>query len=177
MMRGEKVELRARHESDFPVFQAELYNDVQTRARSEGSPWRPVSPTPPKEPDEPSEKAVVFSVVERETQKLIGEAVLWGIDNHNRAAHLGISMLPSAQGQGFGTDVVRVLCEYGFAVRGLNRLQVETLADNDAMLGAAKRAGFTVDGTLRKSAWVYGTFADEVLLGLLVEDWKPASHV
>jgi len=31
-------------------------------------------------------------------------------------------------------DVVLALCEYGFAVRGLNRLQVDTLAGNAAMI-------------------------------------------
>ena len=32
---------------------------------------------------------------------------------------------------------LRVLCGYGFAVRGLHRLQLETLADNTAMVQAA----------------------------------------
>jgi len=32
--------------------------------------------------------------------------------------------------------VVVALCEYGFAVRGLRRLQVDTLASNTAMLAA-----------------------------------------
>ncbi len=91
----------------------------------------------------------------------------WG---SNRAAHLGISLLPAYRGRGFGTDVVRVLCEYGFAVRGLHRLQIETLSDNIPMIAAA-RAGFTAEGTLRHSAWVYGTFADEIILGLLSHEW------
>lgn len=67
--------------------------------------------------------------------------------------------------------MVRVLREYGFAVRGLQRLQVETLVDNTAMIATVRRSGFTVEGTLRRSAWVYGAFADVVVLGLLVEEW------
>ncbi|MGW4221525.1 GNAT family N-acetyltransferase, partial [Streptomyces bacillaris] len=31
---------------------------------------------------------------------------------------------------------------------------------------------FVREGVLRSSAWVLGEFVDEVLLGLLVEDWK-----
>jgi RimJ/RimL family protein N-acetyltransferase len=64
-----------------------------------------------------------------------------------------------------------VLCEYGFAVRGLQRLQVETLVDNTAMIAAATRVGFSAEGTLRRSAWVYGAFVDRVILGLLAEEW------
>lgn len=53
----------------------------------------------------------------------------------------------------------------------MQRLQVETLADNTAMIAAATGAGFRVEGTLRRSAWVYGAFADVVVLGLLAEEW------
>ncbi|MER6583566.1 GNAT family protein [Nonomuraea sp. NPDC001023] len=73
------------------------------------------------------------------------------------------------------TDVVAVLCHYGFVLRGLHRLQIETLADNVAMLRAAGRNGFVREGVLRSSAWVMGEFLDQVLLGLLAEEWKPAS--
>ncbi|MEV4059666.1 GNAT family N-acetyltransferase [Nonomuraea dietziae] len=101
-------------------------------------------------------------------------AALWGIDNHHRSAHIGLGLLPSARGKGYGTEVVAVLCHYGFVVRGLQRLQIETLADNAAMLRSAERNGFVREGALRSSAWVLGEFLDEVLLGLLVQDWKPA---
>lgn len=112
-------------------------------------------------------------MVELDSQELVGAAGLWGIDTHNRSAHLGISVLPDFRGRGFGSDIVRVLCEYGFAVRGLQRLQVETMADNAPMIAAAKRGGFTIEGTLRRSAWVYGAFVDEVILGLLAHEWTP----
>jgi RimJ/RimL family protein N-acetyltransferase len=49
------------------------------------------------------------------------------------------------------------------------------LSDNAAMLRSAERNGFVREGVLRSSAWVLGEFLDEVLLGLLVQDWKPDS--
>jgi RimJ/RimL family protein N-acetyltransferase len=67
--------------------------------------------------------------------------------------------------------VVVALCEYGFAVRGLHRLQVDTLAGHTAMIRAASRAGFVHEGTLRRAAWVNGEFADEVILAMLATDW------
>ncbi|MGW0209499.1 GNAT family N-acetyltransferase [Streptomyces sp. NPDC003233] len=85
----------------------------------------------------------------------------------------GAGVLPDFRGRGFSSDIVRTLCEYGFAVRGLQRLQVETMADNAPMIAAAKRAGFTIEGTLRRSAWVYGAFVDQVILGLLAREWSP----
>ena len=79
-------------------------------------------------------------------------------------------MRPAFRNRGLGTDVLRVLCGYGFAVRGLHRLQLETLADNTAMIQAATRVGFTQEGVLRRSAWANGGFADEVILGRLAAE-------
>ncbi|MEV2275277.1 GNAT family protein [Nocardiopsis sp. NPDC049922] len=178
MLRGSEVGLRARHEDDIPILQAGLYDDVVTHSRSQARPWRPITPGSTASPltvDDKEQGNVPFSVVELDGGALVGTAVLWGIDNHNRSAHIGLGLLPSSRGKGYGTDVVAVLCHYGFVVRGLRRLQVETLADNAAMLRSAERNGFVREGVLRSSAWVMGEFVDQVLLGLLAQDWKPGS--
>jgi RimJ/RimL family protein N-acetyltransferase len=175
MLRGEVAGLRARHDSDVPVLGAELYEDVATRMRADSRPWRPIPPGSPASPyavSGPSDDAAVFSVVRLPADELAGEALLWGIDQHNRFAHIGISLRPAFRGHGLGADVVRLLCYYGFAVRGMHRLQIETLADNAAMIAIATRAGFTREGTLRGAAWVDGAFADEAILGLLAAEWR-----
>ncbi|MCX5372542.1 GNAT family N-acetyltransferase [Streptomyces sp. NBC_00015] len=180
MLKGDKVGLRARHEDDIPILRTELYDDVVNSSRAEGGPWRPITPGS-KDPrlvvDDTEQGNVRFSVVELEGGTLVGTATLWGIDNHNRTAHIGLGLLPSARGKGYGTDVVAVLCHYGFVVRSLQRLQIETLSDNAAMLRSAERNGFVREGVLRSSAWVMGEFLDEVLLGLLVQEWKQDAKV
>ncbi|MEU3093358.1 GNAT family protein [Streptomyces sp. NPDC006967] len=179
MLKGTKIGLRARHEEDIPVLRAELYDDVVNASRAEGGPWRPITPGS-KDPrlvvDDTEQGHVPFSVVELAGGTLVGTATLWGIDHHNRAAHIGLGLLPAARGKGYGTDVVAVLCHYGFVVRGLHRLGIETLSDNAAMLRSAERNGFVREGVLRSSAWVMGEFMDEVLLGLLARDWKADRH-
>ena len=174
MLKGEKILLRARHDSDVPVLEDELYGDVETWSRSDNRPWRPIPPGSPnsqfRQGDDDA-RAEKFSVVELASDELAGDAVLWAIDTHNRAAHIGLSLRPSYRGKGLGADTVAVLCRYGFVTRGLHRLQAETLADNHAMLSAAKRNGFTQEGLLRRSEWVNGEFVDLVILGLLAEEW------
>ncbi|MFI9550866.1 GNAT family N-acetyltransferase [Nonomuraea endophytica] len=176
MLKGNKVGLRARHDDDIAILRTELYDDVVNSSRAEGRPWRPMTPGSKDSrlvvtDEDPG--LVQFSVIELDGGTLVGTATFWGIDNHSRSAHIGLGLLPAARGKGYGTDVVAVLCHYGFVVRGLQRLQIETLADNAAMLGSAERNGFVREGVLRSSAWVMGTFVDEVLLGLLAHEWKP----
>lgn len=176
MIQSGSIGLRARHEGDVQVLQSELYDDIVTRSRADSRPWQPISPGSTHSPyaiHEPSDTAALFSVLELPAQELAGEALLWGIDVHNRTAHLGIALRPGFRGRNLATDVVRALCDYGFGVRGLQRLQIETLSDNLPMIRAATRAGFTVEGTLRRFAWVYGAFADEIILGLLAGEWEP----
>lgn len=174
MLQGETAGLRARQDSDLPVLHAELYDDVATRVQADTRPWRPRPPGGPDSPyrDRGADDAAVFSVVQLDSDELAGEALLWGIDLHNRAAHVGISLRPAFRGRGLGTDTVRLLCRYGFEIRGLHRLQLETLASNAAMQAVAARAGFSREGVARRSAWALGEFADEVLFGLLAEEWR-----
>jgi RimJ/RimL family protein N-acetyltransferase len=174
MLRAGKIALRARAEADVAILHTELYEDVAVRSQADSRPWRPVSAGTAASPyavGEPRDDVAIFSVVELAGNELAGDALLWGIDLHNRAAHIGLGLRPAFRGRGLGTDVVRALCEYGFSVRGLHRLQIETLATNTAMIQAAERVGFTPEGTLRQAAWVTGEFLDEVILGLLAADW------
>jgi RimJ/RimL family protein N-acetyltransferase len=177
VLRGAKVGLRARQDSDVMTLQAGLHDDdVATWVRSDGRPWQPIpagSDASPYRVREPADDVACFSVVVlADDNRLAGDALLWGIDRHNRSAHLGIALLPQFRGQALGADVVRVLCHYGFALRGMHRLQVDTLVDNEAMLRAATGAGFTREGVLRRAAWVDGAFVDEVILGLLADEWS-----
>jgi RimJ/RimL family protein N-acetyltransferase len=175
MLRAGKVGLRARDKADIAVLHAELYEDIATRAQADSRPWSPIpadSPASPYAIGEPRDDVACFSVVELVGGELAGEALLWAIDLHNRAAHLGLSLRPAFRGRGLGTDVVLALCEYGFDIRGLHRLQIDTLAGNRAMIRAATRAGFEPEGTLRQAAWVNGEFADGVILGMLATAWS-----
>jgi RimJ/RimL family protein N-acetyltransferase len=173
VLHGDKVTLRGRLEEDVPILDAALFESVEAFSRASASAWRPLvlgSPSPFAQA-EPAERVATFSVVAREGAALLGLATLWGIDVHNRCAHIGISLLPEHRGHGYGADTVDVLCRYGFSVLGLHRLQLETLSDNLAMLAVAERCGFVREGVLRERSWVAGEFLSNVVLALLAPEW------
>jgi len=172
---GEHVALRARAAEDVPILQLQLYEDVVTRSYADTRPWRPIPRDPALSPyavTEVSDDVAFFSVVTVGQGELAGEALLYGIDLHNRLAYAGLALLPGFRGRGWSVEVLRLLCAYGFAVRGLNRLQLETSAGNDAMRRAAAHVGFQEEGVLRQGAWAVGSFDDVVVLGLLAADWQ-----
>ncbi|HLX51374.1 MAG TPA: GNAT family protein [Streptosporangiaceae bacterium] len=174
MLRGDLTLLRARHDDDLAILDAELYDDVETRVRADTRPWRPVpagSAASTFRVTDATGDDAIFSVVELATGELAGTALLWRIDHFNRLAHVGISLRPAYRGRGLATDAVRVLCRYGFMILGLNRLQLMTLADNAAMIATATKAGFRNEGTLRRAHWVNGQFLDQVVYGQLAAEW------
>jgi RimJ/RimL family protein N-acetyltransferase len=171
MLRGDRVLLRARIESDAPILAA-MHDDIEASARSDPQPWRPISPGAERTKNpESNDKVAHFAVVTRKDDELVGVTLLWGIDMFNRMAHVGINMLASSRGRGLGTDAVGVLCRYGFVVLGLHRIQIETVADNHAMRKAAERNGFVLEATLRRHVSLLGGRSDLLALGLLADEW------
>lgn len=179
MLYGESVILRAHRRDDVAALQRVLRDDVETVALMEDAPWVPHSLEMAQArfdkrlAEDPAKDAVWLIVQRRDDPdgQAVGEAGLWGIDLHLRRAHLGIVLARDARRSGLGTDVLRVLCDYAFRVRALNRQQVDTLAANAAMNGSAEAVGFQREGLLRSACWLDGTFVDEVILGLLSAEW------
>src|SRR5262245_54907489 len=176
---SEHVALRARRAEDVAVLQAQLYDDLATRALADTRAWRPIPDDDASSPyavRTPGDDAAFFSVVDAQGE-LAGEALLWGIDLHNRLADVGLALLPGFRGRGWSIEVLRLLCRYGFKVRGLNRLHLEAHVDNEAMRRAAGNAGFRQEGIRRQSVWALGAFSDVVLMGLLADEWSDAAPI
>ncbi len=176
MLTGENVVLRARKQSDVAVLHRDLHDDVATRVRTDGRPWTPVPveqstfTTRDTNPD----GVASFTVADPVSDDVLGSAVLWGIDLHNRCAHIGLALVPAARGRGLAPEVLRVLCDYGFRIRGLHRIGIETLTDNEPMIRSAQSVGFVREGTIRQGAWVSGQMVDEATFGLLADEWQRA---
>ncbi len=183
MLRGERICLRAQRRSDVEVLHGPLYENPESFMLTEGRAYRPRSLEAAlakydkglaEDPEPRFDPFIVEALVDLDPPALagqvLGDAALWAIDPHVRSAHIGITLLAEARGLGVGREVVDLLVDYGFRVRGLHRLQCETHADNAAMLATAQAAGFRPEGTLRQAAWRSGRHVDMVVLGVLATD-------
>jgi RimJ/RimL family protein N-acetyltransferase len=179
MLRGERVLLRAKTRADAERMYP-METDPEHKMLADTRPWVPYSLAtvleawdrrhadgPPQD-----DNFVPFAVDSLATGEFLGGCVLWNLDQHNRNAHLGLNLLPAARGQGYGTDVVRVLCDYAFRVLGLHRVQLETLTRNTAMRRAALATGFTEEGTMRSTGWMGDCWESDVVYGLLAREWR-----
>jgi RimJ/RimL family protein N-acetyltransferase len=177
MLKGRLVGLREERREDVEAL-FEMDADAEHASLADSRPFRPVSLASrqaqyDKRQTEPDVETAFFMIqrLADETGAAVGDVGLWRIDPHHRSAHLGISLLPSARGQGLGRDAIEVICRYGFEIRGLERLSLETLEVNAAMQATALGCGFVEEGRLRSASWYCGRRVDEVLYGLLAGEW------
>lgn len=83
------------------------------------------------------------------------------------AMMLGISVLPSAQGQGVGTALMAALCDYADNWLGVLRLELDVYADNLIAQGLYEKFGFELEGRHRAYAMRNGEYADSLSMARL----------
>ena len=83
---------------------------------------------------------------------------------------IGIAMLASARGHGYGTAAQRELVRYLFAHTTAHRIEASTETGNLAEQRALEKAGFTREGVMRGRDWRDGQWRDAVLYAVLRTD-------
>ena len=103
--------------------------------------------------------------------ELIGQISLAGLRLKSRSATLGIALGRDFLGQGYGSDAMRVIVDYGFRELGLHRIQLGVAPFNPAGIRAYAKAGFREEGRLRESLLHDGRWYDEILMSILDHEW------
>jgi RimJ/RimL family protein N-acetyltransferase len=84
--------------------------------------------------------------------------------------NIGIALLASARGHGYGTAAQRLLAEYLFAHTQANRVEAETEVGNVAERKSLEKAGFTFEGVVRGSCYRAGEWRDMASYSILRAD-------
>lgn len=114
---------------------------------------------------------ITFGIVVRESQRLIGTVGLMDIDaNHGRAV-LGITIGDKrVWGQGYGTEAVRLMAEYGCFFKNLYSISLSFVAFNERGHQAYRKAGFREAGRWRKAYCIGGERYDSVWMDVTRDD-------
>ena len=85
----------------------------------------------------------------------------------NRSAEFGVIVDPDEQKNGIATEGIRILAEYLFLYRGLNKIYAQTGAFNKGAVKLLEKLGFKKDATLRQHYYYKGEFHDGFIYSLL----------
>jgi diamine N-acetyltransferase len=86
------------------------------------------------------EKAPVFSMIEKNSGKFIGNIEL--MDMTETEGELGIAITAEMQNQGYGTEAVSSMVQYGFHHYGLKRIFLRTRPHNVRAIRVYEKCGF-----------------------------------
>ena len=113
------------------------------------------------------EKDLVMLGIEYEGQ-LVGYVQLALIDDDERRAAVGILVgEKNMWGRGIGKTALRILLDYAFTVKNLERVYAEVYAFNQRSLRLMERVGFQKEGVLRQHEIHNGARQDMHFFGIL----------
>lgn len=94
------------------------------------------------------------------------------IDWKNRWCEVGIMIGHTDYwGRGYGTDAMAILLRFAFEELNLNRVMLKAFAFNPRAIASYEKNGFVKEGVLRGQIFRQGEYHDEIVMGLMREEW------
>ena len=115
----------------------------------------------------------LFTIRLQATGEHIGNIKLGPINTHHSTADIGLLIGQREWwGKGIATEAIRLICDYAFKERNLQKLKAGCYASNMNSARAFERNGFKIEGQLRSQvSTVSGERTNLILLGLCREEW------
>ncbi|MGG3306668.1 GNAT family protein [Paenibacillus lautus] len=115
-------------------------------------------------------KAIRFSIIEFESNEIIGSCGYDSLDFENAKAEIGFDISRAFWGKGYASEAIRSLLDYGFSTLKLNRIEAQVEPENVNSIKVLQKLNFTFEGTLRQYERVNGKFKDLSIYSKLITD-------
>lgn len=87
-----------------------------------------------------AKKALIFSMIEKRSQKFIGNIELMNVNEDN--AEIGIVLTENFQGKHYGTEALKTIINYAFNFLNLTELNLVVFSHNARAIHCYKKLGF-----------------------------------
>ncbi|HET7874296.1 MAG TPA: GNAT family protein [Methylomirabilota bacterium] len=119
------------------------------------------------------EHRVVWAIVRKNGDRLIGNTVLEKINWRNRHAESGILIGDKGEwGKGYAAEAMRLRTRYAFRELGLEKVYTFVIEPNEAGRRALERIGYRQCGIWRRHFFVDGRWHDAWLGEILRDEWE-----
>lgn len=176
ILEGDRIFLRPLEEGDYVHgYRWELDKEVQHWMQGDYAPpdltfeqYKAHFAPPTSKPGE----AESFVIVAR-PETVIGFIGYFKANRRIGKVEVGIGIGEKAYwGKGYGREAMNLLLEYVIMALGYQRVGLNTWSGNERAIRAYRACGFQIEGRLRRSELVEGTYYDTVVMGLLREEWE-----
>jgi len=115
---------------------------------------------------------VCFAIVPNGMTTAIGIFQVRSLEHGFRTAEWGFAMGSQFWGTGIFAEGARLVLDFAFDVIGAQRLEARAAVANGRGNGALRKIGAVQEGLLRRSFLRNGQHHDQVLWGILADDWR-----
>jgi len=117
-----------------------------------------------------------FAIIEKETQKLIGDLGIHFFDNENKQVEIGCTLNKNFQKKGYATEAVKIVISYLF--NELNKHRIITSIDpaNKNSINLVERIGFRKEAHFVESLWINGKWVDDLIYAMTERDWGKLNY-
>jgi RimJ/RimL family protein N-acetyltransferase len=113
-----------------------------------------------------------FVICRLDDDRPVGRTDIFEIDRQNGSAAFGITIGdPADWGRGMGSDAVNAVVDFAFGQLRLERLWLDTDEHNERAQAVYARAGFVVEGRLRRAFYQDGRWSDDIRMAMLRSEW------
>jgi len=171
---GRRVVLRRHHARNMAAF-TRWYADpeVARLTRYQDGPMRPDDIRRFFEARVSGAGSLAMAIHLRGSDRLIGTCAFSQLDGDNGSAlyHITIGER-DCWGRGYGSEATALMLEHAFGTLHLHRVGLSVFAFNERAIRAYRKVGFVVEGRAREAIWRDGGFGDELLMGILEQEWR-----
>jgi len=114
--------------------------------------------------------------VSREDDTLIGSAGLHNWNREGNFAEIGFDIAYTYWSEGYATEVLQALIQFGWGNMKLNRIEAKVVKGNLESIHVLEKMGFKQEGVLRQRLLKGGKYYDIHFLGLLQSDYEAMSE-
>lgn len=116
---------------------------------------------------------IVFAVVEKKKDKMIGWGGLYSINWISRSAEYRVFIgNKNCRDKGIGTEVNRIIIKYGFEKLNLNKVWLGVNTSHKAAVRSYEKAGFVKEGVLRQEIFRNNQYYDAVRMSILRNEYE-----
>ncbi|MCU7890505.1 MAG: GNAT family N-acetyltransferase [Candidatus Thiodiazotropha sp. (ex Ustalcina ferruginea)] len=119
--------------------------------------------------DRDAGRSVTFTIKQKAEEEF---CEVRDIDRTHSQGELSFWLAVEAWGQGFMSEVVQAVVQYGFVSLELNRLYAYHMLRNPASGHVLGKNGFKQEGLLRQRVRKCGQFEDVLLWAILQQEWQ-----
>lgn len=113
---------------------------------------------------------IMFTIVNMDGEN-VGGVNLNSIDERNGTFSIGIQIDRDHRGKGYGTRAVRILLNYAFFERRLNKFNDYVLEGNEPSAAMMRKLGCVQEGVRRQVIYTDGKYQDMILFGLTKDEF------